>query len=511
MKRSLWIVLFFGACAPALTGLSCSNAAEKAAIDKAVPAKRSPHIDPDYDGVVIPPNIAPLNFVVNEPGSQYVVRVHAKQGDPIELRSRAGSITIPLREWKGLLRANAGETIGAEVNVRRPDGRWSRFDPVSIAISRDEIDGYLTYRLLRPIYSRYVTMGIYQRDLATYDERPVLRNSEFDQGCVNCHTFLKNDTNTMALHIRTKAHGKPMLVVRNGEVSTVLKPAGYLSWHPSGRLLAFSANKLSLLYHSIGEPRDVFDAASDLGIYMVDSNTMVMPSKIAQPEVQETWPAWSPDGEYLYYCSAPKLPIEQFNQIRYSLMRIRYDADRNAWGDPETVLSDKETSLSITEPKVSPDGRFVLVTTAPYGNFPVYRQDSDLYLMDLASRKWRRLELNSNQADSWHSWSSNSRWIVFSSKRRDGMLARPYFSHVAADGTVSKPFLMPQKDPTYYDRLVKTYNVPELTRAPIRISARELSRAVLAPRKPLKPDLDTHQEEEYVGPEAAQKEKLPTN
>jgi len=82
--------------------------------------------------------------------------------------------------------------------------------------------------------------------------------------------------------------------------------------------------------------------------------------------------------------------------------------------------------------------------------------------MDLKSRKYRRLTCNSAQSDSWHCWSSNSRWIVFSSKRDNGWLARPYFSYIDANGREHKPFVLPQKDPAFYDTWLKTYNVPEL-------------------------------------------------
>jgi hypothetical protein len=199
----------------------------------------------------------------------------------------------------------------------------------------------------------------------------------------------------------------------------------------------------------------------------------------------ETYPCWSADGRYLYYCSAPQpwgdstdLPPEGYKEIRYDLMRIACDIDKAEWGEPETVLSAAETGLSITLPRASPDGRFLAFCMSDYGCFPIYQESADIYLMDLGTREWRRLPVNSERADTWHSWSSNGRWLVFSSKRENGLLARPHFSHVGTDGTVSKPFVLPQRDPGFYDALLKTYNVPELIAEPVRLHGEDLAVAV---------------------------------
>jgi hypothetical protein len=78
--------------------------------------------------------------------------------------------------------------------------------------------------------------------------------------------------------------------------------------------------------------------------------------------------------------------------------------------------------------------------------------------------------LNSDFTDSYHSWSSNGRWLVFSSKRTDGLTARFYISHIDVDGNSSKPFIMPQKDPGFYDRFLKSFNVPEFSTFEVDVS-----------------------------------------
>jgi hypothetical protein len=122
-----------------------------------------------------------------------------------------------------------------------------------------------------------------------------------------------------------------------------------------------------------------------------------------------------------------------------------------------------------------------------YGHFPIHQPNSDLWVMDLATRKLRPLEINSNRADTWHSWSSNSRWVVFSSKRIDGLFARPHFTYVDEQGNFHKPFVLPQEDPNFYGFCLQTYNVPELMQGPVTIRERDLARGIVTPRQVLTP------------------------
>ena len=461
-------------------------------IEEYVPVDRTPRIRPDYVGTVIPPNIAPLNFLVEEPGERYFVKIYSGRGKTIEISSRKPRIVIPPGSWKRLLSLNRGRELHFEIFVEGPTGQWRRYDPITNTISREDVDSYLVYRLIAPVYNFWHDMGIYQRDLRNYRESVVLENRSMSRDCLNCHTFLNHGTAGMLLHIRGKDSGVAMLLARNGAAEKIdartehnPSPAAYSSWHPSGRLVAFSVNKLSQFFHTTGEAREVFDSASDLGVYMVDSNTVTSMPKIADPDRLETWPSWSlPDGQYLYFCSTAKASTERYKEIKYDLMRIGYDLETGTWGELETVLSADETGLSIAHPRTSPDGRFLLFCMCDYGNFPIFHRSADVYLMDLETGRYRRLECNSDRCDSWFSWSSNGRWIVFSSKRVGGPpFAKPFFTYFDENAKTHKPFLLPQKDPTFYDSFIKTYNVPELVTEPVRVSVRDFTRAIAEPGK----------------------------
>lgn len=448
---------------------------------------RSPQIFPDYNGVTLPPNIAPLNFRIEEPGDRYRIEIRSAKGQSIVISTRSHAIQIPQKAWEILLETNRPNPLYFEISVHEAKAGWVRFETITNHIAAEDIDNHLSYRLLKPLYNAFIHLGIYQRDLHTFDQRAVLRNQKFGGDCLNCHTFLNRDPNTFALNIRTANKLNPMLLVGSNQVARVDKTMGYLSWHPSGRLIAFSANKLSFFTHTQEETRDVFDAKSDLGIYRVDSNSVAFPPPIAMPNWNETWPGWSPDGRYLYYCRAAPAPIERYRQIRYDLVRASYDIQRDQWGEPEVLVSSETTGLSACQPKPSPDGRWVLFCQCKWGSFPVYQANSDLYLLDIQTRQFRRLEINSDQAESWHSWSGNSRWIVFSSKRLDGLFARPFFSYVDEQGRCYKPFLLPQQDPDFYDSCLNTFNVPELIQGPVTVTEDDLARGILKPRRALSP------------------------
>ena len=482
-------------CALVVFGSWVSSCSPKA-IEKYREVARAPNINPDYSGAVIPANIAPLNFRVLEDGRAYFVAIRSDGGHPIRLFSKTGLIHIPVRPWRALLDANRGRAVSFDVYVQGADGQWRRFQPVANTVAKEDIDGTLVFRLMRPIYRWWKDIGIYQRNLTNYDTSVVLHGRSFGGACLNCHSFVGNDPDTMSIALRSATYGSHTLLAHDGTVEKIGAKWGYTAWHPSGRVAVYSVNKVTQFFQAGGmEVRDVVDLDSALVCYRVESRKGKSPKELADKDRLETYPTWSPDGKYLYFCSAPILwkdrntvPPVNYNKVKYDLRRISYDVATDQWGKAETVLSATETGQSILLPRISPDGRFLLFCMCRYGCFPVYQPSSDLYLMDLAAptrsgaagRQYRKLAINSEFSESWHSWSSNSRWIAFSSKRQGGLFTRTYLSYVDSEGTAHKPFVVPQQDPTYYDSLLETYSVPELIKGPVTASKSRLARAARA-------------------------------
>ncbi|MBN1516395.1 PD40 domain-containing protein [Candidatus Sumerlaeota bacterium] len=451
---------------------------------------RPAKIRPDYCDVVIPPNIAPLNFFIEESGVKYEVSISSTTGDPIEIHSRKPSIEIPLRRWKKLLAANRGEKLQVDIRVKDEQGYWTQFDTIENTIAEEAIDSYLAYRQIS-LCLIWRDMGLYQRNLENYDESVVLHNRSFGYGCINCHTFLNNDPNHMVLQTRSSEYGTPMLLAENGKVSPkhpksaqTSGKVNFAAWHPSGKLIAITDNKYTMMLHTTApEVRDVFDQACDLDLYRLDTEEVISNSQISRPDRMENFPEWSRDGRYLYFCSAPQLPPERYREVRCDLMRIGYDLESGAWGELETVLTADDAGGSINQPRFSPDGRFLLFNVVEYSDFPVDKVNCDLHMLDIETGAHRRLSISSERNDSWHSWSSNSRWIAFSSRRIDGRFSRPFFSYVDAIGEAHKPFVLPQKDPEYYDTLLWVLQVPELIKSPIPVKEKQFTSAIVSYKK----------------------------
>ncbi|MDD4115772.1 MAG: hypothetical protein PHG27_09310, partial [Massilibacteroides sp.] len=222
---------------------------------------------------------------------------------------------------------------------------------------------------------------------------------------------------------------------------------------------------------------EVFDNTSDVVIYDVKKREIITDSLLLSPNNMETFPTFSPDGKRLFFCSAPVLPMpESFREVKYNLLSLTFDSQRRSFGSQiDTLYQARQTGRSAKFPRVSPDGRYLLYTVSDYGNFSIWHKDADLQMLDLASGNVDLLSgVNSDNVESYHSWSSNSRWFVFSSRRDDGLYTRLYICHVDEQGRTGKPFLLPQESVDYYDNLLFSFNVPELIKGRIKVDTHKL-------------------------------------
>jgi Tol biopolymer transport system component len=247
--------------------------------------------------------------------------------------------------------------------------------------------------------------------------------------------------------------------------------AVYPRWHPSGKFVAFSSNKIVQQFHSaLSKKVEVSDLESCLVLYDVDRNEIMNINLPDKEHYMDTYPEWSPDGRYLYFCRAPKVgEVFRYDSVRYNLCRVPFDPSTRKTGEVELIYDASGLNKSVSFPRISPDGKYLVLTLHNYGCFPIWHKEADLLSIDLRTLKPTKMTLNSDDTDSYHSWSSNSRWLIFSSKRIDGLTARFFISYIDEKGNSAKPFILPQKDPEFYQRFLKSFNLPEFSTLEVRV------------------------------------------
>lgn len=445
-----------------------------------------PAIFPDYKGVTIPCNISPLRFMLEGDGvEKTVVVVEGGEASLVVEGEAAQAFGLSESKWRALLEQSKGDSLRVKVYARQ-DGKWISYLPFSWYVAADEVDPYLVYRLIEPGYELWNRMGIYQRDLTSFQETPILTNDLTGYNCMNCHTFNARKPEQMLFHLREKYSGtyiagakgvnKLTLPVVNGKPQSLVYP----SWHPSGRFVAFSLNQTKQAFHMNDRNRvEVFDLASDVVVYDLEEQKILTDSLLMDTSVFETFPSFSPDGETLYFCAAEvqEMPRD-FEKVQYSLCSIHFDGQSGCFGtEVDTLYNSRIENGSVSFPRLSPDGRMLAFTVSGYGNFSIWHKDADLWLLDLSTgEKHPMTAANSDDVESYHSWSSNGRWMVFSSRRLDGLYTHPYLVHIDEAGKVGKPFVVPQEEPSFYKQMMYSFNIPEFVQGKVEVDAREVQK-----------------------------------
>lgn len=426
-------------------------------------------IFPQYDSIVVPRNIAPLNFLVREAEALYVVA----KGSNDSIVAKGQDARFDIDDWHKLIDTNAGGELIVSVTAKI-DGHWREYDPLRWSISTDTIDRYLSYRLIEPGYEVWKNVKICQRDLTTYDERTIIDNADVEGSCLNCHISNKK-REQMMFHLRGDGGGTLLATdggLRKLNLRTDSMPAGavYGDFHPGGHFAVFSNNIIIPALHAQGSKRlEVYDTQSDVFVVDLDNNHIISVPWLADTTRFETFPVFAADGKSIFFCTAPVMVLpDSISQLRYSLCRVDFDDRTGRIGvRVDTLRNACDAGGSVCHLKASPDGQWLMYTVADYGTFPIWHAETDLEMIHLPTgRRADISSLNSDKSDTYHSWSANSRWVVLASKRGDGQYGKPYIAHIDSCGRASRAFVVPQYHPKHYDYTTKSYNIPDLSPYP---------------------------------------------
>lgn len=441
-------------------------------------------IYPDYMGVCVPVNVAPLNFHYTADGIRKV-RTVVRYNDCVHTFD-GREVVWDLQQWKTLLASAEGDAISFSAEISMKGGKKESLD-WEIHVSKDRIDPYLTYRLIEPGYEVWHEVEIRERCIENFEERAISDWKNTNNSCMNCHIHSQARADLSMFYVRGKNGGA--FLNRNGEVrklslnaENLISGTVYGEIHPSGRYGVFSTNVIIPGFHSQMNKRlEVYDKKSDLVIADFDRNELVVPDVLARKDVLETFPVFSADGNNIYYCAADSMTLPRdIENLRYSLMKVSFDKETGLVGqNPEVVWDAAEHKGSVCHPKCSPDGKWIMYTVADYGTFPIWHSECQLEMMNLNTGEIVEMDaVNSDRSDTYHSWSSDSRWFVFASKRGDGKYGRPYFSHVDENGRMTKPFVLPQEDPWLYENSLRSFNIPDISNGPVCFDAGTIGQMV---------------------------------
>ena len=481
MTNSLRYILLFSVL---LLSASCETGWQDAE-----EAGSKPVIFPEYCDVVIPAGIAPLNFrIEGDPGRSVALIEGASE--TLKIKGK-GEILIPAASWKKLLDNNRGSSL--KVTIYSSDkGSWKKYEPFSIHVSNDPVDPWIVYRLIAPGYETWSEMGIYQRELSSFEQKTVIDNRLLPGACMNCHSFQANSPESMMFHLRGNVGGTMLVmdgesVKLNTKTSKTISNCVYPYWHPSEDYIAYSVNNIQQVFHSVSDKRiEVFDSKSDIVVFDIKNNRLISTVRLMTEESFETFPCFSHDGKKLFFCSAMKgKQPEEYDRVKYSLCSIDFDPATGRFGETiDTLVSSDRTGRSVSFPRISPDGTTLIFTLSDYGNFSIWHREADLYRFDMKTGNYYPADVvNSPETESYHSWSSSSRWMIFSSRRVDGLYTRPFIAHMDEDGTFSKPFMVPQKDPGFYDSCLRSFNIPEFVTGKVATDGRAMLKIIGSPAK----------------------------
>ncbi len=468
MKKELYNGLLSLLCLSVLLLMSCTERVENPTKVDAFPT-----IYPDYVGVTIPSEIAPLNFNSADKTVDCVdVVVKGSKGG--ELHTQGDFADFDMDEWHQLTAQNKGGKLVFTVSMKK-DGAWSHYKDFTVFVSQHAMDEWgLTYRRIAPGYEVFSKMGLYQRDLSSFDEYAIIENTQVSGMCVNCHSAHQTDPTKFVFHVRGD-HGATMfqidgkrewLKAGNDQLGGSMV---YPYWHPSGEYCAFSTNQTRQGFHVVEKERiEVFDLSSDVFVYHPATHELLTDSLLSTKEWSENSPVFSSDGRTLYYmtCKQQEYPMH-YKDEKYNLCKIAFNPETGKYGEKvDTVFNAVAMGKSLTWPRPSYDGKYMLFTLMDYGYFSIWHEESQQWLMNLKTGEARELkEINSPKADSYHNWTTNSRWIVFTSRRDDGYYSRLYMACIDDKGHFSKPFMLPQRNPQeYYSESIYSFNTPDFTK-----------------------------------------------
>lgn len=422
---------------------------------------------------------------------------------PTPYQASAKSWTPKAEVWEAIKQGSSGRTaIVSIVGFRSTEPAKIQISSrgwASITTSADPVGAPIFYRdvplapalteksVIKPLAEEAVSLiGWRLRDISKTDSRLLLTDVPT---CTNCHSF-SADGKTLGMDLDGPQGDKGAYVIAPVSRETKFKPEHVISWNsfpdkpagqksvgflsrisPDGQYAATTLNE-SVYVCNFMDYRFLqvfFPTRGILGYYNRSTGQIKALPGADDPKYVHCDPVWSPEADYLVFARAEaKDPYpengklaERANdsaetQIQYDLYRIPFNGGRG--GQPEPIAGASRNGMSNTFPKVSPDGKWIVFVQCRNGQ--LMRPDSTLWIVPATGGTARRMRCNTSSMNSWHSFSPNSRWLVFSSKANTPY-TQMFLTHIDQAGNDSPAVLVANS--TAANRAV---NIPEFVNVP---------------------------------------------
>ena len=435
----------------------------------------------------------------------------AATNEPPKLTPRlaaAHSWTPDVATWQAIKRHSVASPAAVTIAGFRGDASHQAVSrgEIHIRTSADPVGAPIFYRdvplmpselekgVIKPLAAEAVPLVAWRlRNVGEARSRVVMENLPV---CANCHSF-SADGKTMGMDLDGLQGNRGMYILAPVAPAMALRKQNVIQWSsaagrlkgnvrigfmsqvsPDGQYVATTVNPASMAAAPQEPPSNYYVAnfkdyrflqvfypsRGILSWYSRRTGVLRPLPGADDPRFVQMGAVWSPDGQYLVFARAaatdpnpPGVPLAKFAndpnelQLKYDLYRVPFHNGEG--GVPEPIAGASRNGMSNTFPKVSPDARWIVFVESRNGQ--LMRPDSQLYIVPAAGGPARRMRCNTPHMNSWHSFSPNGRWLVFSSKARSPY-TQMYLTHIDRDGRDSPPILI--DNATAANRAV---NIPE--------------------------------------------------
>ncbi len=469
---------------PILILNSCSNSQIKKELAQLNSGEHSPRgINMKYpqNGTIFPPEFPAPSFEWEDSTdrfSEWSLFISDNQGNVlISSKSDINSWRPNSTEWENIKKLPVSGNYSFTAIARKKNRNSFPSCRIRFSFSRDSVGADIFYRAVTLPFSYAVknvyTIEWYLGSVNGSKPRKMLDNLPV---CGNCHSFAK-DQPLLAMDV-DYGNDKGSYVITETIDTCLLKPGNIITWSdykredeeptfgllsqisPDGNYVLSTVKDLSIFVavdDNLAYSQLFFPIKGIIGIYDRQNNSFDALNGANDPKYVQSNPTWSPDSKKVVFAKTEAyinekvraagialLTLDDVNEFSSGEKQFKFDLytvdfNNGKGGEAIPIEGASNNGKSNYFPKFSPDGKWIVFCQAD--NFMLLQPDSRLYIMPSSGGKPRLMNCNMEEMNSWHSWSPNGRWLLFSSKNR-GLYTQLYLTHIDENGMDSPPVLL---------------------------------------------------------------------